>query len=160
MVTTIIMFGVALVLTFIAYLRGHHLDGLKIGGKTLLKFFPLLVASFIVAGLIEVLLPKEFVIRWLGKGADWKGILVGWLVGSLIGINPYALFPIIASFYKMGASISCLVTLLVSWGLGTISRLPLEISILGGRFTLIRVTSTIMLPPIAGILAKLFFSRV
>lgn len=158
MVTTIIMFGIATFLTGIAYLRGVHFEGLKTGGKNFLNFFPLLLASFIVAGLIEALIPKDVVVRWMGKESGWRGIILGWVVGSLMGINPYALFPIIAGFYRTGASIACLVTLLAAWGLGTVGRLPLEIGILGVKFTLTRVACTFFLPPIAGFLAKIFFS--
>lgn len=158
MVTTFIMFGAAIILTVIAYFRGAHIEGLKTGGKTLLNIFPLLIASFAIAGMIQVLIPKEFIAKWLGKESGFKGIMVGWLGGILIPGGPYILFPIIASLYKAGAGIACLVTLIASWGLGTLWRLPFEISIIGPRFTLMRISTTLILPPIAGLLAKTFFS--
>ncbi|MDI6839681.1 MAG: permease [bacterium] len=158
MLTTIIMFGIAVVLTVFAYSRGVYIEGLKFSGKTFLGVLPLLIASFAVAGMVQVLIPKDIIAKWLGKEAGFKGIMIGWLIGFLIPLSPYALFPILASFYKIGASASCLVTLIAAWGMGTVSRLPLEISILGPKFVLIRVASTFILPPIAGLLAKTFFS--
>jgi len=44
------------------------------------------------------------------------------------------------------------------WSLWAFSRLPMEVGILGWKFTLIRVASTFFFPPIAGLIAQILFS--
>jgi uncharacterized membrane protein YraQ (UPF0718 family) len=55
---------------------------------------------------------------------------------------------------KLGASIPVLVAMIIGWSLIAIMRLPMELGILGPCLTLIRLTSTIILAPIAGLIAK------
>jgi len=44
------------------------------------------------------------------------------------------------------------------WSLWSFARLPIEVSIMGWKFTLIRIASTFFFPPIAGLIANRFFS--
>jgi hypothetical protein len=52
-----------------------------------------------------------------------------------------------------------MVAFLTGWSIWAIGRLPMEIGILGWKFTAIRIASTIIFPPIAGLIAHLFFSN-
>jgi len=52
-----------------------------------------------------------------------------------------------------------MVAFLTGWSLWAVSRLPLEVGILGWKFTLIRIASTFFFPPIAGLIAHMFFSN-
>ncbi|MCL6450339.1 MAG: hypothetical protein K6T75_03490 [Acetobacteraceae bacterium] len=79
-VVTFIMVALAAV----AWFRGHGqcLEGLRLAGKKLLEVLPLLLAGFVVAGMMKVLLPGELVVRWLGAGAGMKGVWLGCLAGG------------------------------------------------------------------------------
>ena len=50
----------------------------------------------------------------------------------------------------MGASLPIIVSMVCAWGLWSIGRIPFEIAVLGIRFTLLQVTSSIFLPIISG----------
>jgi hypothetical protein len=50
-----------------------------------------------------------------------------------------------------------MVAFLTGWSLVAVSRLPMEVGILGWKFTLIRIASTFFFPPIAGLIAQAFF---
>jgi hypothetical protein len=60
----------------------------------------------------------------------------------------------------MGASIGTMVALLTGWSLLAVSRLPLEIGLMGWKFALIRLACVFFFPPIAGLIANTFFSRI
>ena len=94
-VPTAVMVALAVVLTAVAYARGGglHLQGLREGGQTLLVTLPILVASFVVAGLVQVLIPREFVARWLGDQAGIRLILVGCLAGGPHSRQPVRQLP-------------------------------------------------------------------
>lgn len=158
---TIIMIVLAVILTVVAYFRGGvHLTGLKLGAKTIWDNLLILLASFAVAGLARVLIPQELISRWLGTQAGFKGILLGCLAGGLVPGSPYSVFPIIASFYKAGAGIGTIVGFITAYSLWSVARLPLEVGIIGPKVTLARVLSTLVFPPLAGVIAQLFFSRI
>jgi hypothetical protein len=53
-----------------------------------------------------------------------------------------------------------MVAFVTEWSLLAVSRIPLELGILGWRFTLIRFITTFLFPPVAGLLAQILFSNV
>ena len=162
LIPTIIMVVLAVALTVIAYTRGsgEHILGLKSAGNLLLQIAPLLVFAFIVAGMIQFLVPTEMISKWVGAESGFRGILIGTVVGSFMPGGPFVSLPIAAGLLRVGASIGTMVALLTGWSLLAFSRLPLEIGIMGWKFTLIRLACTFFFPPIAGLIANRFFSGV
>jgi len=61
---------------------------------------------------------------------------------------------------RVGAGMGTMVALLTAWSLWAITRLPMEVGIMGWKFTLIRLACTFFFPPIAGLIANRFFSSV
>jgi uncharacterized membrane protein YraQ (UPF0718 family) len=161
LIPTIIMGVAAVVLLYIGYQKGggEHLMGLRSAGNLLLQIIPLLILAFIVAGMIQVLVPVQLISRWIGAESGLRGILIGTLIGGIAPGGPYVSMPVAAGLLRVGASTGTMVAFLTSWSLWAVTRLPLEIGIMGWRFTLIRLACTFFFPPIAGLLANLFFSR-
>ncbi len=161
-IPTIIMGIIALGLTLMAYLRGEgeHLSGLKVASNLIMAVAPLLIFALIVAGMIQVLVPSAFVAKWVGGDSGFKGILLGSVAGSLTPGGPFVCLPLAAGFTKAGASSGAIVAYLTAWALVGVSRIPLEVGILGWKLTAVRFASTLILAPIAGLIAQLFFSSV
>lgn len=159
LIPTIIMAVIALALLIIGYQRGggEHLLGLKSGGILLLQILPLLIFAFIIAGMIPVLVPTEIISKWIGAESGIRGILIGTVVGGFMPGGPFVSLPIAAGLLRVGASVGTMVALLAAWSLWAVSRLPLEIGILGWQFTLIRLACTFFFPPIAGLIANALF---
>jgi len=159
LIPTIIMALIALAFFIIAFKKGDgtHLKGLSIGFDTMIHILPLLVFAFAVAGLMQVIIPKEIISDWLGNSSGMRGILIGTLAGGLIPGGPYVVFPLVAGFLSAGASVPTMVAFMTSWALWSLGRLPMTVGILGWKFTLITLATTFFFPPIAGFLAKLFF---
>lgn len=162
LIPTIIMAVLATVLLAIGYSRGEgqHIQGLNSGLKMLVEIIPLLLFAFIVAGMIQVLLPQELLSKWIGEESGLKGILIGTLAGGLTPGGPYVSLPIVAGLLKAGAGVGTLVAFLTAWSLWAVARLPMEIGILGWKFTFVRLACTFFFPPIAGYIAQLAFSGV
>jgi uncharacterized membrane protein YraQ (UPF0718 family) len=155
-IPTIIMAVIAVVLTILAATQGKgaHVTGLKSAGKMVLEILPLIIFAFIIAGMIQVLLPRDLLSRWVGQESGMRGILIGTLAGGITPGGPYVSLPVVAGLLNAGASAGTMVAFLTSWSLWAVSRLPMEFGILGWRFTLLRLTVTFFFPPIAGILAQ------
>lgn len=162
LIPTIVMALLAAVLIVIAYYRGaaEPAAGVRDGALMAVQILPLLLCSFIAAGMVQVLLPQEVIARTVGAEAGLGGILVGSVAGSLIPGGPYVSLPIAAGMLKAGAGVGTVVAFLSGWSLWAASRLPLEVGIVGWKLAAIRLVSTLIFPPIAGGIAQLLFAGV
>lgn len=162
LIPTIIMGCLAVVLIIIGFYRGQgeNVLGLKSAFSMILHIVPLLIFAFIVAGMVQVLLPGEVLSRWVGAESGFRGIMLGTIAGALSPGGPYVNLPIAAGLLRSGASVGTMVAFLTGWSLWAINRLPMEVGILGWKFTMVRFLSTLIFPPIAGVIANLLFSNV
>lgn len=159
-VPTIIMGALAVVFLLIGYYKGQgqHIIGMKAGLRMTVQILPLLIFAFIVAGMVQVLVPQELLSKWVGAESGMRGILIGTVAGALAPGGPYVSLPVAAGLLQAGAGVGTMVAFLTGWSLWAFSRLPMEVGIMGWRFTLIRIASTFFFPPIAGLIAQMFAS--
>lgn len=158
LIPTVIMGILAFILLYIGYSKGEgeHISGLKAALNTTMQILPLLICAFIVAGMIQVLLPRELVAKWVGAESGIRGILIGAVAGGLSPGGPYVSLPIAAGLLRSGASVGTMVAYLTGWSLWVVARLPMEVGIMGWKFTAVRVASTLLFPPVAGLIAQVF----
>lgn len=159
LITTIILGVVAVLLLAAGYAKGQgqHIAGMRSAGVMLLEVIPLLIFAFIIAGMVQVLIPHEAVAKWVGVESGFRGILIGSVAGGLCPGGPFVSMPIAAGLFRAGAGIGTMVAFLTGWSVWAVSRLPLEIGFLGWRFTLVRLVSSALLPILAGLIAQVLF---
>jgi uncharacterized membrane protein YraQ (UPF0718 family) len=159
LIPTIVMGVLAIILLYIGYSRGEgqHMEGMKSGLQMIVEIVPLLLFAFIIAGMAQVLIPKELMGKWVGEESGLRGIFIGTIAGGLCPGGPFVSLPLVAGLTKTGASVGTMVAFLTGWSLLAVSRLPMEVGILGWKLTMIRFVSTAIFPPIAGILAQTLF---
>ncbi|MFH1453537.1 MAG: permease [Armatimonadota bacterium] len=157
---TIIMGVLAAILLAVGYFKGqgHHVGGLKYAVSMSLQMLPLLFFALVVGGMVQLLIPQELLLKWVGTESGLKGIFFGAIAGGLCPGGPFINLPIAAGFLAAGASIGTIVAFLTGWSLWAVARIPLEVGILGWRFVVIRLVCTLIFPPIAGIIAQALFS--
>jgi uncharacterized membrane protein YraQ (UPF0718 family) len=149
----------AIILSAIAYKRGkgEFIIGFKSARDMLIQIAPLLVFAFIVAGMIQVLIPTETISKYVGSESGFSGILIGAIIGGLMPGGPFISLPIAAGLLVAGAGVGTMVAFMTGWSIWAVSRLPIEVGIMGWRFTAIRLASSFLFPVIAGLLANLIF---
>lgn len=162
LIPTIVMAVVALVALIIGYNQGEglYLKGLNSAVKMMVEILPLLLFAFILAGMVQVLLPHEQISKWIGDESGMRGIFIGTLAGAITPGGPYVSLPLVAGFLKAGAGVGTMVAFLTAWSLWAVTRLPMEVGILGWKFTLVRLACSFFFPPIAGAIAHSFFQGV
>lgn len=160
LIPTIVMAAVAVVLVVIGYRGGEnqHINGLNAAWKMLLEILPLLIFAFIIAGMAQVLLPQATMAKWVGEEAGLRGIFIGSVAGGLTPGGPFVSLPIAAGLIRAGAGVGTMVAFLTGWSLYAVSRLPLEVGVLGWKLTAIRLLSSLVFPPLAGLIAHYMFS--
>ena len=112
-----------------------------------------------MAGMIQALIPDEMISKWIGAESGFRGILLGTLLGGLTPGGPYVSMPVAAGLLRTGAGIGTMVAFITSWSLLAVARWPVEIGLMGWKFLLIRLACVFFFPPIAGLVANIFFSR-
>jgi len=158
-IATAILAGLALLMAGFAYRQNPAKPkaGALAGLRMLWGMLPLLLAAFFVAGMLAVALPPQLVHRWLASSSGVLDVVIGSVSGALIPGGPYVSFPIIAAIHDAGASLAATVSLVTGWAVWNVGLLSFELAIVGPRFTLIRVVSTLALPPAAGLIAHALF---
>ena len=117
----------------------------------------LVVVSFLAAGLAEVLIPRDLMPRAFGVDSGLRGILLATGAGVLTPSGPFVAIPIAAAMGKSGASTGPLVAYISGWGLLALHRLiAWEIPILGAQLALTRWGVCLLLPVVAGLIARAF----
>ena len=160
--TLALLVVVALLLAWATWSQGGLdavVSGLGRGAATLWSVTLLLVAAFLTAGLTQALISREIIDRWLGARSGWRGILLACLAGGLMPGGPYVYYPIAGALLQAGAGLGVLIAFVIAKNLWSITRIPMELALLGPRLTIIRYLLTFLVPPILGFLAEALFGR-
>jgi uncharacterized membrane protein YraQ (UPF0718 family) len=135
--------------------RGVFLQGLDDAVAMMWQVLPKLAGALLMAGFVQVLLPGELVVKWIGKNAGFKGIMIACLAGVLTPGGPIISFPMVSALYRMGANISSLVAYLTAWELMGVQRIFIwDIPLMGVKFTVLRIATSFFFPVLAGIIAQ------
>ncbi len=155
--TTWILLALVLVALVLAYAKDPSLPvrGLQASGSLFGSVWLELALGFLLAGLIEVLVPAALVSRWLGAGGAGDGIFAGWAVGLALPGGPYLAFPVAAKLFDGGAAPGAIIALLTAKTLvSPVRMLTYEAPLLGWPLTLARFIPGVLLPPVLGWLGQ------
>ena len=113
-----------------------------------------LPAVMLMIGLITVWVPREMVLKYLGKTSGVKGIALSVAFGSLPVGPLYLAFPLAKTLMDKGASISNTVIFLSAWACIKLPQELMEIQFLGLPFTLTRLVLTVIFVTIMGMIVE------
>ncbi len=94
---------------------------------------------FVLLGLLDVWVPRETMIKYMGEGSGLKGIVLSILIGSAAAGPLYGAFPVAAVFMKKGVKFNNVLIFIGAWSTTKIPMLLFEISSLGGKFAFTRL---------------------
>ena len=155
-IVAILMWVGALALIGVAARRRDHTvtRGLRMGGGYFIVMAPRMFFALFLAVFAAELLPRDTISGWLGAESGFTGILIASAAGILVPAGGIVAIPLALAMYKIGVGIPQLTAFLTTWEIFAIHRMiAWEWPFLGGRFIALRVSSSFMLPPLAGLLA-------
>ena len=119
---------------------------LAFGNSTyyLIEMAQILPVIFMLTVAIDVLIPKEWIVKRLGGESGFKGSILALAFGSLSAGPIYAAFPIVKILHKKGASIGNVVIILSAWAVIKVPMLANEAKFLGPRFMALRWILTVI----------------
>jgi uncharacterized membrane protein YraQ (UPF0718 family) len=121
--------------------RERALDSILFQSKTMFLVIP---PIFILLGLLDVWVPREKMIRYMGEGSGPKGAILAFLLGSFAAGPLFGAFPFAAVLMKKGASFTNILIFIGAWSTTKIPMLLFEMSALGRRFALSRLAIDII----------------
>ncbi len=121
--------------------REKAIDSIVYQSKTMLLVIP---PIFILLGLLDVWVPREKMIRYMGPDSGIKGPILAFLLGSFAAGPLYGAFPFAAVLMKKGASFTNILVFIGAWSTTKIPMLLFEVSALGARFAFARLAIDIV----------------
>ena len=94
---------------------------------------------FLLLGLLDVWVPREIMIKYMGEGSGLKGILLAILIGSAAAGPLYGAFPVAAVFMKKGVKFSNILIFIGAWSTTKIPMFLFEAASLGLKFAVTRL---------------------
>jgi uncharacterized protein len=158
--STLALAVLAVVLAVLAYLKdpGLPVIGARNGLSFLWFILPRLIPALIVAGMIQVLVPQEVVSRHFGHQAGVRALVIATIAGMLTPGGPMVSVPFMVAAANSGAGLPSLVAYMTSWSLFGLQRIVAwEAPLMGWKFVVTRVVSTIAFPVLAGWLVATFY---
>lgn len=94
---------------------------------------------FILLGLLDVWVPKETMVKFMGEKSGFKGILLALFIGSAAAGPLYGAFPVAAVFMKKGVKFTNILIFLGAWSTTKIPMFLFEVASLGPVFAITRL---------------------
>ena len=133
------LFSVSILIIIGLFSLNLFLNVLNSVKSNILQMLSVLPPIMILLGLMDIWIPRETLMKYMGKKSGIIGIVLAMLIGSIAAGPMYAAFPFTAVLIKKGAKFSNIIIFMYSWCLTKISTLLFEISALGLKFTLVRL---------------------
>ncbi len=155
---TLLLWALALGALALCARRGPQVAGraLRECGQAIVRVAPLILCTLPMAAFLAELVPEGWAVRWLGADSGFIGVVIGAAAGGFLPGGPFVAFPLVLGFLKAGAGAPQLVALITGWAIYGLHRtIAWELPILGARFVLLRMTASLALPILAGLLAEL-----
>jgi len=130
-----------LLIVIILYIFNQKMgmDAFNLSISNLSEMLLLVPPIFIVMGLLDVWVPKEILIKYMGHGSGATGLLIALLLGTAAAGPLYVAFPLGVLLLKKGARLSNVIFFLGVWSSTKLPIILFEIASLGMKFTLIHI---------------------
>ncbi|MBP1755622.1 MAG: hypothetical protein H6Q59_2020, partial [Firmicutes bacterium] len=94
---------------------------------------------FLLLGLLDVWVPRETMVKYMGEGSGLKGVLLAIFIGSAAAGPLYGAFPVAAVFMKKGVKFMNILIFIGAWSTTKIPMFLFEMAALGSRFAIARL---------------------
>jgi uncharacterized membrane protein YraQ (UPF0718 family) len=133
----IIVFIAMIVLTLFNQQLGWK--ALSITANSVKEMLLVIPPIFILLGLLDVWVPRETMVKYMGEGSGLKGVLLAIFIGSAAAGPLYGAFPVAAVFMKKGVKFMNILIFIGAWSTTKIPMFLFEMAALGSRFAIARL---------------------
>ncbi|MDK2821728.1 MAG: hypothetical protein PWP31_1693 [Clostridia bacterium] len=119
--------------------RDIGLKALGVAGYSFKEMALVIPPIFVLLGLLDIWVPRETMMKYMGEGSGIKGIVLAIILGSAAAGPLYGAFPVAAVFMKKGVKFSNILIFIGAWSTTKIPMFLFELSALGARFAVTRL---------------------
>ena len=112
-------------------------EALRKTAKQYSTLIPVLTGVILLTGLFKAFMPEELLLTMF-SGNMIQDTFAGAFIGSLLSGNPINSYVIGDAFLEMGVDFFGVTTMMLTWVTVWLVQMPVEVSVFGTRFTLIR----------------------
>ncbi|WP_459836538.1 permease [Clostridium carnis] len=156
-----IFFIISIVLLILIFFVNYDIgiNSLKSAKSSFLQMLTVLPPIMILLGLMDIWIPRETLIKYMGENSKALGIFFSMLIGSLAAGPMYAAFPFTSVLIKKGVKFSNIIIFMNAWCVTKVSTLLFEITSIGYKFTITRLIIDIPGVILMGYLVNYFMSK-
>lgn len=110
-------------------------DTVRFSFKEMMMVLP---PIFILLGLLDIWVPKDTMIKFMGEGSGIIGILLSLFLGSAAAGPLYGAFPVAAVFMRKGVKFTNILIFIGAWSTTKLPMILFEIASMGTKFALTR----------------------
>ena len=133
------LFALAAMLLLTSFNQQLGLKALRITGNSIKEMLLVIPPVFILLGLLDVWVPRETMIKYMGEDSGIKGVLLSIFLGSAAAGPLYGAFPIAAVFMKKGVKFMNILIFIGAWSTTKIPMFLFEMAALGNKFAIARL---------------------
>jgi len=139
------MFLIVLVLMGIFFIFDRNLGRMAFekAGFTVKEMLLVIPPIFVLLGLLDVWIPRETMMRFMGEESGLKGVLLAFLLGSAAAGPLYGAFPVASVFMRKGVKFSNILVFIGAWSTTKIPLVLFEVEAMGVKFALTRLALNI-----------------
>ncbi len=127
-----------------------------IASSTFIEMLSILPPVFIFLGLLDVWVPRETMVKYLGDHSGITGVIISFMMGSATAGPLYGAFPVAALLMRKGAKFSNVLIFVGAWSTTKIPMFMFEYAALGSKFALTRLAVDVVgILLIANIIGKI-----
>jgi uncharacterized membrane protein YraQ (UPF0718 family) len=119
-----------------------HQVGMKAINIAVYQFGQMLLVIppvFLLLGILDVWVPRETMIKYMGEDSGLRGIILSILIGAAAAGPLYGAFPVAAVFVKKGVKFSNILIFIGAWSTVKIPMFLFEMTALGAKFAITRL---------------------
>lgn len=124
---------------FTLFYRELGLKALSISAVQFGQMLLVIPPVFILLGLLDVWVPRETMVKFMGEGSGIKGIILSIILGSAAAGPLYGAFPIAAVFMKKGVKFTNVLIFIGAWSTTKVPMFLFETASLGTTFAVTRL---------------------
>ncbi len=119
--------------------RTLGLKAMEATGNQLKEMLFVIPPVFLLLGLLDVWVPRETMVKYMGDNSGLVGIILSILLGSAAAGPLYGAFPVAAVFMKKGVKFSNILIFIGAWSTTKIPMFLFEAASLGNKFAITRL---------------------
>lgn len=127
------------ILTLTMFNRTLGLKAMDITAYSFKEMILIIPPIFVLLGLLDIWVPKETIMKYMGEGSGIKGTLLAIFIGSAAAGPLYGAFPIAAVLMKKRVSFLNVLVFIGAWSTTKIPMFLFEMGSLGVKFALTRL---------------------